>query len=197
MYQFRKATLNKGESCKYVIYRQEEQLSYTDFITLLEQEKPFRSFFINLLSGISFRSYQWETPPVSANSADRPFEFVIHNSPAIDLPPDPDPFRSYFNKNRYHSESGITVFDNLGSDAILIAPAPLKENLNYSHIGVFTGEAPLEQQHILWQVVGRVTESEISDQPLWLNTAGGGVAWLHVRLDSRPKYCRHRPYINA
>ncbi|MGI9175867.1 MAG: DUF6940 family protein [Rhodothermales bacterium] len=23
---------------------------------------------------------------------------------------------------------------------------------------------------------------------MWLSTAGGGVSWLHVRLDSRPKY---------
>ena len=30
--------------------------------------------------------------------------------------------------------------------------------------------------------------------PTWVSTAGGGVAWLHVRLDSAPKYYTHRPY---
>jgi len=30
--------------------------------------------------------------------------------------------------------------------------------------------------------------------PTWLSTAGGGVAWLHVRLDTRPKYYRYNPY---
>ena len=32
------------------------------------------------------------------------------------------------------------------------------------------------------------------DAPTWVSTAGGGVAWLHVRLDSAPKYYTHRPY---
>ncbi len=34
----------------------------------------------------------------------------------------------------------------------------------------------------------------ISDRPIWLSTAGGGVAWLHVRLDSTPKYYGYAPY---
>ncbi len=28
----------------------------------------------------------------------------------------------------------------------------------------------------------------------WLNTEGGGVAWLHVRIDQRPKYYHYAPY---
>ena len=31
-------------------------------------------------------------------------------------------------------------------------------------------------------------------RPVWLSTAGGGVDWLHVRLDDRPKYYRHREW---
>jgi hypothetical protein len=27
-----------------------------------------------------------------------------------------------------------------------------------------------------------------------LSTAGGGVDWLHMRLDDRPKYYRHLPW---
>ena len=34
----------------------------------------------------------------------------------------------------------------------------------------------------------------VNDKPTWLSTAGMGVAWLHVRLDQRPKYYAHRPY---
>jgi hypothetical protein len=34
----------------------------------------------------------------------------------------------------------------------------------------------------------------VSAKPVWLSTAGGGVAWLHVRLDDRPKYYAHAPY---
>jgi hypothetical protein len=34
----------------------------------------------------------------------------------------------------------------------------------------------------------------VGRQPVWLSTAGAGVAWLHVRLDDRPKYYGHGPY---
>ncbi len=34
----------------------------------------------------------------------------------------------------------------------------------------------------------------VSRKPVWLNTAGGGVAWLHVRLDDRPKYYGYQNY---
>lgn len=192
MFQFQKTIIAEGQSFKYILYQQEEQLRYIDFIILLQQDEQFRSFFINTLSDIPFHAYQWETPPVTSSTVDQSFEFVINNNPGIDLPPDPGPFRQYFNSA--NSEEEIAVFNNLGNDAKLIAPAPLQQDLNYSHIGVFTGEAPIRQQHRLWQRVGEVTEELISDDPLWLNTAGGGVAWLHIRLDSRPKYYRHRPF---
>ncbi len=191
MYKFEKTNINEDKTFKYLLYNQDQRFSYSDFITLLQQDERFRSFFIGLLSDIPFHAYQWETPPVTTGTTDQPFEFVVHDSPGIDLPPDPGPFRPYFG-----SSTDITVFDNLGGDARLIAPEPPADNLNYSHIGVFAENAPMQQQHQLWQMVGRVTQSRISDQPLWLNTAGGGVAWLHVRLDSHPKYYRHRPYTN-
>lgn len=193
MYQFQKRILHEGQSVKYTLSQEEEQLQYIDFITFLQEDKTFRSFFLDLLSDISFHAYQWETPPVTKDSLDQPFEFVVTNNPGIDLPPDPGPFRQYFSPN---TNRDFALFNNLGNDAKLIAPAPVGD-LNYSHIGVFTEQAPDNQQHSLWQVVGKVAEEQISDKPLWLNTAGGGVAWMHVRLDSRPKYYRHRGYTST
>jgi hypothetical protein len=189
MYRPHKVALPKDRSHKYTLYEEDQQLQYSDFLDLLQHDQDFRTFFIQLLSDIPFRAYHWETPPVTSETLYQPFEFVITNTPVIDLPPNPGPFRQYFK-----ADSPIAVFNNLGNDAKLIAPAPRGQGLNYSHIGVFTDEAPLEHQHALWQTVGQVTEEQVSDQPTWLNTAGGGVAWLHVRLDSAPKYYRHRPY---
>jgi len=34
----------------------------------------------------------------------------------------------------------------------------------------------------------------VDDAPVWLSTSGMGIAWLHLRLDSRPKYYTYRPY---
>ena len=38
------------------------------------------------------------------------------------------------------------------------------------------------------------SDAHLGSQPLWLSTAGGGVDWLHMRLDKRPKYYRHLPW---
>jgi hypothetical protein len=50
----------------------------------------------------------------------------------------------------------------------------------------------------LWSAVGRTVASRraASVDPVWVSTAGLGVHWLHVRLDDRPKYYRHRPFTN-
>jgi hypothetical protein len=47
---------------------------------------------------------------------------------------------------------------------------------------------PEAQKHELWQAVGKAMDARLGPKPIWLSTAGMGVAWLHVRLDSRPKY---------
>lgn len=194
MYRFKKNALQKGESYKYILFWKEKPLLFENFLSLLKKEAFFRSFFIDLLDNISFHAYQWETPPVTLSSVDKPFEFVVTDSPGIDLPPDPGPFQRYFSE--LEQNETVADFPNLGGDARLIAPAssPKHNDLNYSHIGIFTQNAPENEQHALWQKTGEVTEELLSDRPLWLNTAGGGVAWLHIRLDSRPKYYRHRPY---
>lgn len=85
-------------------------------------------------------------------------------------------------------------FPNLGGDALLVVPAPGEPLSAYPHIGTFVRHAPREQRDRLWQRVGEVMTERLGQQPVWLNTAGTGVAWLHVRLDDRPKYYQHEPY---
>ena len=191
MFQVQKTQCNQGRSYKFTLHQKGNHISYAEFLTLLGQDDEFRTFFIEVLSDVPFRAYHWETPPVTRSTTGQPFEFAVTRSPGIDLPPDPGPFTQYFRDN-----DEVAVFNNLGNDAKLVAPTPPRADLNYSHIGVFTDQAPAEQQQKLWQRVGLVTKKQLSNHPLWLNTAGGGVAWLHIRLDSRPKYYRHQPYCN-
>lgn len=57
--------------------------------------------------------------------------------------------------------------------------------------------APDTQQRELYSMVAEQVCNQLHEQPgapLWLNTDGGGVPWLHVRLDSTPKYIKHRAY---
>lgn len=193
MFRYKKNSLSK-KAVKFFLYKQTLPLNFVDFLTFLQGNEQFRSFFIELIESISFRAYHWEVPSVTVDNLEQPFEFTVTRMPGIDLPPDPAPFSQYFCPT--YSENDTSVFSNLGGDATLIAPHPVNRQLNYSHIGVFTAEAPKHQQHNLWQTVGKATVTRISDRTLWLNTAGGGVSWLHIRLDTRPKYYAHQPYVH-
>lgn len=63
----------------------------------------------------------------------------------------------------------------------------------YTHLAAFVRRAPASQVHAFWQAVGKATDERMWDRSsaehaVWLSTAGMGVAWLHARLDSYPKY---------
>ena len=62
-------------------------------------------------------------------------------------------------------------------------------------MGSFLRKAPQNQVRDLFQKIGSIVFSEISEKDMiWLNTAGLGVIWLHVRLDTVPKYYKTKPY---
>lgn len=107
---------------KYQLLWYSKPVAYREILQAWQDNFQFRCYFIELLVTSPFAAFRWETPPLTKNSGDRPFECVLINSPDLDREPD------------------------------------------------------------------------VQTLPIWLNTAGGGVAWLHIRLDHRPKYYRYLPY---
>jgi len=63
------------------------------------------------------------------------------------------------------------------------------------HLASFLRTAPEPQKQEFWQKIGQVVSAKVGKRPLWLSTAGMGVAWLHARLDSRPKYYGYLTYV--
>jgi hypothetical protein len=164
-------------------------LSFGDVAGLWCSNVEFRRAWIQALRGITFASYCWECPPISARDLNRPFECVFIDSPLLTRArADPDPFREHF-------APGVDVvgFASLGKDAWLIAPCPQAE-VDCTHLARFMATAGEESAVALWRAVGEALRARVAATPLWLSTAGLGVSWLHVRLDSRPKYYRHDPY---
>ena len=166
-------------------------LSYGEVLSLWQTEELFREFFVVQLVSSPFRAFRWETPPVTSDTVTRPFEFVLLQADALDRPVDPTAFASHFDSaaNRI-----VLAFPSLRGDATMIVPCPVGEDGVYGHLASFVSHAPCDQVHELWKLVGRTMSEQVSDKPIWLSTAGMGVSWLHVRLDSRPKYYGHRPY---
>lgn len=192
MYKALIEPLSPGQSQRYALLDGPEPLMFYDVLGRWQHDEPFRAYFLALLEEAPFDVFRWETPPINVDTANRAFEFVLTNAPEIDLPPDSHPFQAHFNPDA--DEPGIVAFPNLGGDGRMIAPSPRAPAQAYSHLASFTRQAPAEQNHALWHTVGQQMARRLDNRPVWLSTAGGGVAWLHVRLDSRPKYYRHTPY---
>lgn len=169
-------------------------LSWGEALALWTDDPAFCDAFAAVLAGTPWEAFRWETPPLLDRDLDEPFEFVVIDSPELIGPPDPAPFAEHF---RRADRQAVVSFPNLGGDAQLVVPCPLIEDEAYTHLARFVRDAPGAQQRALWHEVGLAMERRAGENPVWLNTAGGGVAWLHVRLDDLPKYYAHRPYRQA
>lgn len=164
-------------------------LSYDGFLQALVDEPNFRNLLIQEMQAAPFVAFRWETPPVTTRTLEQPFACLLHDSPDLNVRANPTDFEDYFESHR-----DVVCFENPGADAQLVVPCPIDQSANYSHIAAFHRSAPHSQQQAFWVTVALAVLDRVADRPLWLSTAGGGVDWLHVRLDDRPKYYRHRPW---
>ena len=94
-------------------------------------------------------------------------------------------------------DTEYSKFANLSGGATLIVPSPRTIENAYGHFASFLRKAPVLRIDAMWQKIGDVVVGTISDLFLWLSAAGGCLAWLHVRLDSSPKYYGYAPYRNT
>jgi hypothetical protein len=169
-------------------------LSFGDALAFLQSDRPFRDFLTDLLARVSFAAFRWETPPLSLAGVGRPFEFVVIDAPYLEGAAAPAAFAGYFTD---HDGPDVVAIDNLSRTATLIVPRRLGEAATYAHFASFLRGAPSAQVHALWRCLGAAALQRLSAHPQWLSTAGAGVAWLHVRIDDRPKYYLHQPYTIA
>ncbi len=167
--------------------------SWRETAARLRGDASFRLALSRRIGESEHVALRWETCPVSASTRDRDYEEVLLASPALarrraDSTP--------FSRSLADADGPVARFANLGRDACLVVPTPAAEDEVYTHLASFVRGAPAAQVDALWRAVGEELEDwwARSDRPVWLNTAGLGVSWLHVRLDSRPKYYRHRPF---
>jgi hypothetical protein len=192
MWSTRSESLANRRGLKIAVERESSPLAFAQALHHWQKDAGFRSFFLALLADAPYSAFRWETPPLTAASANRPFEFVLLDSPGLAEQTDPEAFAEHFAAAAPNQE--VISFPNLGQDALLVVPRPVGPLSAYGHLAAFVRGAPQRQQHALWELVGQVMEQRLGPAPVWLSTAGAGVSWLHVRLDDRPKYYGYQPY---
>ena len=142
------------------------------------------------LAALPLQACFLELAPVTGRDRHTPVRAVALDAPALArVRPDPRAFEEHF------GDAPVACFGNLRGDAWLVVPTP--RSGPSPHLLAFLRRAPPDHAAALWQAVADAVERRLGDRPLWVSTHGMGVPWLHVRLDDRPKYYRHRPFRSA
>ena len=166
---------------------------FGEFFQLCENP-DFSDFVSRTLLEINQVGFFWELPPITDQCLEQPFECVVVPSDILPgLTANSTRFGNQFAEAR--SNESVVSFENLGGDAFLIVPVPIMPDHGaYAHLATFLREGPGEQIRDFWAATGRTALARVSQEPYWLNTAGLGVSWLHLRFDAGPKYYRYQPY---
>lgn len=186
-WRFQKEPIEGGVKLSY--FFNNDRLSYSQVVNLWNTQPLFAKFYTDSLIALPYQAIRWESPPLTQNNLQRPYQCVAINAPELIRPANPYDFQAYFS-----DQQSVVSFTNLGGDATLIVPCGTRGQ-PFAHLLSFLREADHEQSSQLWQTVGEALAQQLSDRPLWLSTSGDGVAWLHIRFDSRPKYYCYKPYL--
>jgi hypothetical protein len=167
-------------------------MSIGDVIARWRSDDDFRDAFIRALAGTGFPAFFWEMPPVARDSLSNAFECAVIRGDALArMQAGEFDFAEHLNE----TNEEVAAFPNLGGDAMLIVPRRISDADCYGHIASFLRTAPQEQQHALFQRLAFETEKMLAaGRRFWISTSGLGVPWVHVRLDSYPKYYQYRRY---
>lgn len=177
---------------KYRVLENGSPMPFRRFFELLQANEGFADWYSAELAAFDAEAFYWELPPLTIATIGRDAEFVLIEAPSLArFAPEPAPFAQHF--ARAPGED-VIVFPNLGGDAVMVVPCPRGPDEHYPHLAAFLRSAETRQVRTLWQTTAQEMLRHVGERPTWLSTAGGGVAWLHVRLDSRPKYYSYEPY---
>ncbi|MFZ9740017.1 MAG: DUF6940 family protein [Prochlorotrichaceae cyanobacterium] len=196
MFDSKMDILESDRITRYVLTRDGSVLTYAQVLDLWQEDSAFRAYYTHLLAESPYAGYRWETPALSHSTATQPFQFVLLNTPRFaSRKTDHMTYAAYFTTdNEDYEDHGIVLFPSLRGDATLIVPSPRTEVEAYGHLAAFMRYGPKAQQDAFWRRIAIAVQARLGSTPLWLNTAGGGVAWLHGRIDCRPKYYGYSPY---
>jgi hypothetical protein len=190
--------LGTGKDVRLVFRRSGKVLTWADVLSLWSDSAPFVRSFTQALSQHGARDFFFETPALSSATRDAAFECVL-----LDACGDLDKKKASPAKFEQHMKGppgGVVSFDNLRKDGRLVAPRLSKgaASRTCGSLAAFSRAASPRQVLALWKRVSKNATHMLSQSPdgtrLWVSTDGRGVPWLHVRLDTQPRYIKHAQY---
>ncbi len=190
MWEARIEDISSGK--RFRIAKAGTALSFRELFGLLEEDAGFADWYTRTLAGCTLPAFFWEHPAFSTRTFDQEAEFVLIEAPSLTrLDPEPAAFDPHFASE---PAADVIAFPNLGGDALLIVPRQVGVLAAYPHLAAFLRGAPRSQVLSLWRHTAVAVREHLGGNPRWLSTSGLGVPWLHLRLDTSPKYYQFGPY---
>jgi len=176
---------------RFKVLKDEILISFREVFELWETDTDFTNFYVQALKDFGFQAFFWEHPGLTQKTIERSYECILQKSKTLD--------RGTINEKAFedyiHTADVAVDFLNLGKSARLVIPTKKSEAEIYKHFGSFIFNAENDQIQALFNRIGTIVQQEIKEKPMiWLNTAGMGVIWLHVRMDTKPKYYKTKNY---
>jgi hypothetical protein len=179
------------------------KISFDDAMILLVYSPEFRAFCTYVMGLIPFDQYYWYMGKINNTES---FKFFIKKWKSKNTVITPDgeeivkedltSFKEHLDKIPFNKDT--TIFTNKNADAYLMIPKyyPNKTN-TYSTIANFMKYAPKKQINNFWKDIGNEALLLTSKKygPIYINTHGDGVSYLHVRFDFKYKYLNWMPNI--
>ena len=170
-----------------------------------EVAKSFRSELTAIIGADheGFDAVFWECPPCTSTTlALQKFEFVILPTNELTKPSVQLSDVAFLDRLKSAKQGSLAVeFANIGGDSVLVSPIPERQqSSHYTHLKAFLRSATTENIDAWLAATAAAYTRTIqgsAGQKVWLSTHGGGVGYLHARIDRRPKYYHYRDYKNA
>jgi len=184
----------KGQNENTVRFRLkkgDQNLSFEEVFKLWKSNSAFVNFYTDELIKLDYKAFYWEHPAIKKEFLEKRYECILQRSKPLEhLPSNESAFKEHI-----HSVDQVVDFMNLGKNARLVVPTKRTDKEIYNHLGKFMRLAENEQVIEVFKRIGTTMFEEIEKEKLiWLNTAGLGVIWLHIRMDTRPKYYKTKKY---
>ena len=131
------------------------------------------------------KAFFWETTAITKTLDTEYKEKFIEDNFLEKMRQNKSSFKEKFQKTK---QKNVISFLNLSKKSLLVVPIP-KQGKSYTTLKKFIDNAPIEQQKKFWKKVANSVHKMLkTNDKVWVSTHGTGVPYLHVRIDSYPKY---------
>ncbi|KLL02013.1 MAG: hypothetical protein MRERC_5c025 [Mycoplasmataceae bacterium RC_NB112A] len=196
------STLRGNNQFEFNFYKPNgQELTWEDFFVLFHTKDPeLNTIFRSALNQATDQlgAYFWDCLPVSTETLNRPFRFVVTKSEALK---NATQDWKKFDKHLAALDKPAISFLSHSEAGILVVPKVTKsgnQELDYKNISQFTKNAPEDQQKEFWWKVALEMYCKLKQSKdfCFLNTQGLGVSYLHVWVcEKQPRHWNYNEYL--